>query len=66
MEEIASATTPMCRFRNLLSRLGRRADEEGAAALTAVRSAPLDPTEGGAVRVITRTAMELPSVAVDE
>ena len=49
-------------IKKLLSRLGRRADE--VEALTAVRSAPFDPPERGrvAVKVITRTGMEMTSV----
>ena len=52
------------RIKKLLSRLGRRADEVEAEALTAVRSAPFDPPERGrvAVKVITRTGMEMTSV----
>ena len=52
-------------IKKLLSRPGRRADEVEAAALTAVRSAPFDPPERGrvAVIVITRTGMEMTSVA---
>ena len=51
-------------IKRLLSRLGRRADEVEAEALTAVRSAPFDPPARGrvAVKVITRTGMEMTSV----
>ena len=51
-------------IKKLLARLGRRADEVEAEALTAVRSAPFDPPERGrvAVKVITRTGMEMTSV----
>ena len=51
-------------IKKLLSRLGRRADEVEAEALTAVRSAPFDPPARGrvAVKVITRTGMEMTSV----
>ena len=51
-------------IKKLLSRLGRRADEVEAEALTAVRSAPFDPPQRGrvAVKVITRTGMEMTSV----
>ena len=51
-------------IKKLLARLGRRADEVEAEALTAVRSAPFDPPARGrvAVKVITRTGMEMTSV----
>ena len=51
-------------IKKLLARLGRRADDVEAEALTAVRSAPFDPPERGrvAVKVITRTGMEMTSV----
>ena len=51
-------------IKKLLSRLGRRADDVEAEALTAVRSAPFDPPKRGriAVKVITRTGMEMTTV----
>ena len=51
-------------IKKLLRRLGRRADDVEAEALTAVRSAPFNPPERGrvAVKVITRTGMEMTSV----
>ena len=51
-------------IKKLLSRLGRRADEVETEALTAMRSAPFDRPERGriAVKLITRTGMEMTSV----
>ena len=52
-------------IKNLLSRLGCRADEVEAAVLASVRSAPFDSPERGrvAVGVVTRTRMEITGVA---
>ena len=51
-------------IKKLLTRLGRRADEVEAEALTAVRSAPFDPPASGkiAVKVVTHTGMEMTAV----
>ena len=51
-------------IKKLLARLGNKADEVETEALTAVRSAPFDPPQGGtiAVKVITHTGMEMTAV----
>ena len=51
-------------IKKLLARLGSKADEVETEALTAVRSAPFDPPQGGtiAVKVITHTGMEMTAV----